>query len=457
MGGFSGDVNERNAVDSDFWRSFGEIVNDSGVPGHRVRWYVNWTQQFARFLPDLPLADRQQSHVTAFLATLQTNPALQPWQIAQAGDALRLLYQKLLRTPWALDGKPWPTAAPADSLPAPAAGTPQDFSARAERPARSPELEAILSRVRSEMRLRHLSLRTEQAYLGWIQRFSAFYPGTPLETLGAEAVRSFLSYLVERRDVSASTQKQALNALVFLYAQVLRQPFGDLEAFPRAKRPKRLPVVLARGEVEALLGAMDGTLALMAGLLYGSGLRLMECVRLRAKDIDFELGQIVVRDGKGQKDRLTMLPERYRQPLRAHLERVRELHAGDLAKGFGEVWMPPALARKYPSAGRDWRWQYVFPSQQLSVDPRSKAVRRHHASERPLQRAVADAARRTGLSKPVTPHTLRHSFATHLLESGSDIRTVQELLGHSDVSTTMIYTHVLNKPGLAVRSPADGL
>ena len=307
------------------------------------------------------------------------------------------------------------------------------------------------------MRLRHLSLRTEQAYLGWIQRFSAFHPQAPLEALGAEAVRSFLSYLVERRDVSASTQKQALNALVFLYAQVLHQPFGELEAFPRAKRPKRLPVVLARGEVEAMLGAMDGTLALMAGLLYGSGLRLMECIRLRIKDVDFELGQIMVRDGKGQKDRLTMLPERYREPLRTHLERVCELHARDLANGFGEVWMPPALARKYPSAGRDWLWQYIFPSQQLSVDPRSGTVRRHHASERPLQRGVTEAARRAGLTKPVSPHTLRHSFATHLLEAGSDIRTVQELLGHSDVSTTMIYTHVLNKPGLAVKSPVDRL
>jgi integron integrase len=305
------------------------------------------------------------------------------------------------------------------------------------------------------MRLRHLSLRTEQAYIGWVQRFAAFHPRTSLETLGAEAVRAFLTYLVERRDVSASTQKQALNALVFLYAQVLHRPFGELETFPRAKRPKRLPVVLTRGEVVALLGAMDGTFALMAGLLYGSGLRLMECVRLRTKDIDFEMGQIVVREGKGQKDRLTMLPERYRESLETHLERVRERHAGDLGNGFGEVWMPPALARKYPAAGRDWRWQYVFPSQQLSVDPRSGVVRRHHASERPLQRAVAEAARRAGLGKPVTPHTLRHSFATHLLEAGYDIRTVQELLGHSDVSTTMIYTHVLNKPGLAVKSPAD--
>lgn len=209
MKGFSGEVNE-TVVDSDFWRSFEKVVQNAGVPGHRVRWYVNWSQQFARFLPDLPLADRQQSHVTAFIASLQTNPALQSWQVAQADEALRLLYQKLLRIHWTLEGESWPAPPPADVLPVPISEPPQGFSAHTAKPARSPELEAILARVRSEMRLRHLSLRTEQAYLGWVQRFSAFHPQAPLETLGAEAVRSFLTYLVERRDVSASTQKQAL-------------------------------------------------------------------------------------------------------------------------------------------------------------------------------------------------------------------------------------------------------
>jgi integron integrase len=216
-------------------------------------------------------------------------------------------------------------------------------------------------------------------------------------------------------------------------------------------------VVLSRDEVQRLLAGLYGSYALIGGLLYGSGLRLMEGMRLRVKDVDFDLGQLVVRDGKGQKDRITVLPERYREPLRTHLAKVRALHIEDLANGLGEVWMPPALARKYPSAGREWGWQYVFPAGGFSVDPDSKKTRRHHVHERAVQKAISEVARRAGLTKPVSPHTLRHSFATHLLEAGSDIRTVQELLGHSDVSTTMIYTHVLNKPGLAVKSPVDRL
>jgi integron integrase len=257
--------------------------------------------------------------------------------------------------------------------------------------------------------------------------------------------------------VTASTQKQALNALVFLYEQVLNSPLGDISDFARAKKPKKLPVVLSRDEVRLLLRQLDRSVALVAGLLYGSGLRLLECLRLRVKDVDFSLGQIVVRDGKGQKDRIALLPERYREPLQAHLRRVRELHVSDLDKGLGEAYLPPALARKYTKAGREWGWQYVFPAGRLSADPDSGTVRRHHLHETVIQKEVRAAARRAGLTKPVSPHTLRHSFATHLLESGSDIRTVQELLGYSDVSTTMIYTHVLNKPGLAVKSPVDGL
>jgi len=307
------------------------------------------------------------------------------------------------------------------------------------------------------MRRRHYSLRTEQSYKEWIRRFLFFHDLKSPQELGAESVKEYLEYLAEKRQVTASTQSQALNAIVFLYNQVIDKPLGDIGDFARAKKPKRLPVVLTRDEANRLLSALSGTTALIAGLLYGSGLRIMECVRLRVKDIDFEQNQIMVRDGKRQKDRITMLPGRFRQRLLDHLKKVKELHDKDLSEGKGDVYIWPAIGRKYPRAAREWIWQYFFPSDRLSVDSESMKVRRHHVHENGVQRSVKDAALRIGLTKRVSCHTLRHSFATHLLESGYDIRTVQELLGHSDVSTTMIYTHVLNTPGLAVRSPVDGI
>jgi integron integrase len=280
-------------------------------------------------------------------------------------------------------------------------------------------------------------------------------PGCTSE-LGQPEVVAFLEYLAVGRGVSASTQNQALNALVFLYAQVLRQPLGTVGEFVRAKRPRRLPVVLSRPEVKRLLDALDHTtFALMTGLLYGSGLRLMECVRLRVHDVDFDYHHIVVRDAKGQKDRVVPLPERYREALQDHLGDVKRLHEEDKQRGLGQVYLPEALARKYPHAAQEWGWQYVFPSGRLSVDPRSGTTRRHHIHENGLQKSVKKAAQSAGITKKVNCHALRHSFATHLLEAGYDIRTVQELLGHADVSTTMIYTHVLNKPGVSVRSPVD--
>ena len=260
-----------------------------------------------------------------------------------------------------------------------------------------------------------------------------------------------------RGNVAASTQNQALNALVFLYKQVLGYELGELDGFVRAKRPKRLPVVLDRVEVRGLLDRLDGTQHLMVGLLYGTGMRLMECVRLRVQDLDFSYSQLVVRDGKGQKDRVVPLPQRLVPPLHEHLERVQALHRKDLDQGFGEVFLPDALARKWPNAPKEWGWQYVFPSGRLSVDPRSGKTRRHHLHENGLQKAVKAAAQKAEITKKVNCHCLRHSFATHLLESGYDIRTVQELLGHADVSTTMIYTHVLNRGGQGVLSPLDGL
>ena len=293
--------------------------------------------------------------------------------------------------------------------------------------------------------------------MDWIKRFIRHFGKRHPKDMGADEVQSFLTHLAVAGNVAASTQNQAKSALLFLYKEVLALELPWLDKVEAARTPKRLPVVLTRDEVMAVLLRLEGRHGLIARLLYGTGLRIMECLRLRIKDVDFERGEILVRDGKGAKDRVTMLPASVIPALREHVERARELHRQDLAAGHGEVHLPYALDRKYPSAGREWMWQYVFPSASLSIDPRTGVVRRHHVQDQSVQRAIRQAVRDAGINKPATPHTLRHSFATHLLDSGYDIRTVQELLGHSDVSTTMIYTHVLNRGGRGVASPLDRL
>jgi integron integrase len=313
----------------------------------------------------------------------------------------------------------------------------------------------LLDSVRDTIRRKHYSLRTESTYIDWIKRYILFHRKRHPAEMGAPEMEQFLNYLAVQKKVAASTQNQALSALVFLYREVLRKDFEWMENLERAKKPARLPVVLTEIEVHKVLAHLDGQLWLMASLLYGAGLRLMECVRMRVKDIDFEYRQIAVRDGKGNKDRVTMLPEASLEPLKHHLEKVRSLHQQDLDDGCGEVYLPFALERKYKDAGKQWGWQYVFPAVNRSIDPRAGKKRRHHIDEKTLQRAVKNAVRRAQLTKPATCHTFRHSFATHLLQRGQDIRTVQELLGHKDVSTTMIYTHVLNRGGKGVRSPLD--
>ncbi|MDH3436764.1 MAG: integron integrase [Betaproteobacteria bacterium] len=313
----------------------------------------------------------------------------------------------------------------------------------------------LLDQVRDTVRRKHFSLRTEQTYVHWIKRFILFHGKRHPRDMGAAEATAFLNHLARERRVASATQNQGLNAILFLYREVLGTPLGWLEGLDRAKRPVRVPTVLTQNEAARLISQLEGTAWLMASLLYGAGLRLMECLRLRVKDVDFGYGQVLVRDGKGGKDRVTMLPRTVVEPLTQHLVRVKSLHGRDLTEGYGEVEMPHALSRKYPNAGREWTWQYVFPSRKRSVDPRTAVIRRHHVYETVLQRAVKQAARDAGISKPVSCHTLRHSFATHLLESGYDIRTVQELLGHKEVTTTMIYTHVLNKGGRGVTSPLD--
>ena len=313
----------------------------------------------------------------------------------------------------------------------------------------------LLDRVREAIRTRHYSPRTERTYVGWIRRFILFHGKRHPRDMGESEVVAFLSSLATTGRVSASTQNQALSALVFLYSEVLGERLDWLNGIVRAQRPVRIPVVLSRDEVRALLSQLEGTVWLMASLMYGSGLRLLECVELRVKDVDLDLREIRVRDGKGRKDRVTTLASTLVDPLKGQLTRVRALHDQDLADGCGWVALPDALARKYPNAGREWGWQWMFPATRHYVDRHTGQRRRHHLHESVPQRLVRAAVVRAGLTKPASCHTLRHSFATHLLETGHDIRTIQELLGHRDVSTTMIYTHVLNLGGRGVRSPLD--
>ena len=437
-----------------FWEAYRACAEENGVRPDRSPFYVNWAKDFADFLPEKSLEDRSRKDIEAFLADLGKRPAIAAWQVRQAEHALKILYEIFL--PHYAPEKHAALAA-ARKRPVQEVKTKTDgFRDRVIPGEVERRFSKLIEAVKTEVRSRHYSYRTETSYLDWVRRFIAFHDYADPRGLDAPAaVKTYLDYLAVEREVTASTQNQALNALVFFYGQVLRKPLGEMEEFARAKRPRRLPEVMTRDEVQKLLSKMSGITGLMAGLMYGSGLRLMECVRLRVKDIDFAQHQIMVRDGKGQKDRVTMLPERFAVPLQEHLARVKTIYAQDLAQGTAEVYIWPAMGRKYPNAGKEWIWQYVFPAKGLSVDPRSGKVRRHHINENLVQKAVKEAATQAAINKKISCHTLRHSFATHLLEARYDIRTVQELLGHANVVTTMIYTHVLNRPGLSVKSPAD--
>ena len=315
----------------------------------------------------------------------------------------------------------------------------------------------LLDQVRDVMRVKHYAFRTELSYISWIKRFILFHQKRHPKDMGETEVEAFLTWLAVEKNVAKSTQNQAFNALIFFYREILDRPLEGRINAVRSQKKQRLPVVMSKEETLRVLSAMSGTTQLMAKLLYGSGLRLMECMRLRVKDIDFELNEIRVHSGKGDKDRLVPLPESIKPALKIHLERVKLIHEHDLTEGNGEVYLPQALARKYSNAGKEWEWQYVFPSHKISLDPRKNVMRRHHMDPSSLDRAIKRAVKLAGIIKRVSSHTFRHSFATHLLQTGTDIRTIQSLLGHNDVSTTMIYTHVLRQGGQGVKSPLDTL
>ncbi|MCW9023586.1 MAG: integron integrase, partial [Gammaproteobacteria bacterium] len=439
------------------------------------RWYVRHAEAYIKAFPNLRLVQHSAGNVDQYLNAKSRNPRLTEWQFKQIIDALKLLFCEIVCPAWANEF-PWDDwRARATQLPDNHATVARDFqSIDLEKISGSllkksqnnrglfrqvfKQYPAHVENLIKKIRVMGYSIRTEQSYLNWLLRYVCFHQLKDPAELAEAEIALYLEHLIIRRNVSESTQKQALCALVFFYKKVLDKELDETIVYTRSRKPKRLPVVLSREEITRLISYIEPSMQkMMAKLLYGCGLRLMECIRLRVLDIDFDYHQIFIREGKGKKDRVVPLPKKLVDEIKEQLIEVKLTHEDDLAEGFGNVYLPSALARKYPNAEKEFRWQYVFPASKVSTDPRSGVTRRHHIHESVLQRYIKTAAERGGITKRVTTHTLRHSFATHLLESGYDIRTVQELLGHADVSTTMIYTHVLNKPGVSVISPFDTL
>lgn len=449
-----------------FFDNYLECLHKASIPEKQRRWYVKRVEDFIKAHNGLKIKALSGAEIARYFEMIGRENRLLDWQFRQCVDAIRILYCDLLLTPAGqeVDWRYWADSASELGAEHPTTAhqlTPEELcylkARRGEGPVNRIRIQHrdLLVRLASEIRRRGYAYRTEQSYEQWVCRFILFCSDTAPEDAGAPELKAFLDYLSIRRNVSASTQNQALNALVFLYRQVLGQKLGEFEEFVRAKRPRNLPVVLSRNEVTTLLVELRGTHRLVASLLYGTGMRLLEGLRLRVQDVDFEYRRIHVHQAKGKKDRYVPLPASLVDDLRRQIEVVSLLHERDLEAGHGEVRLPDALARKYPNAGRELKWQFLFPSGRLAVDPRGGVIRRHHLHESSLQKAVKRASAACSLHQRVGCHTLRHCFATHLLEAGYDIRTVQELLGHANVSTTMIYTHVLSRPGVAVTSPLD--
>lgn len=450
----------------EFWENYALFLVKHGVRPYSVHAYVLRTKQYIALFPEQHIRTHTAEQVEIYLNKVGRETGLKPWQFGAVVDAIRILFTLALKLKWAndFDWEYWQASAkPLDVSHPTVARDYTDALGALDIPDKEEKCSDVLyERYQKELaevvklvRLKNYSIRTEQTYRNWVARFFYFHKPDNVHDLNGQHVKQYLEYLALKRNVSISTQRQALNALAFLFTQVWDKSLDDLGEFIGARRPRKLPVVLSRDEVRKIFQHLEGVHHLMAGLLYGSGLRLMECVRLRVLDVDFDYSQLLIRNAKGAKDRVVPLPERFRDALTQQVALVERLHNQDIRSGFGEVYLPEALNRKYQHALRELRWQYVFPASAVAFDPRTGLVRRHHVHETSLQKIIRRAVKQAGITKHATSHTFRHSFATHLLESGYDIRTVQELLGHSDVSTTMIYTHVLNKPGISVRSPAD--
>ncbi len=459
-----GRIEEVEGARNEFWERTRGAFFEAGWNEDAAERMLRWVKRFRYSLGERKYAEGTVRDLEKFLDEARKK-GLNERAVAFGAEALRIFYATVLKVDWAqgLEVKVEPGKGEATGSSRGEArpvlsreAVERRYGGRLDAGSVPERVRAFIEEVRMALRAGQYAARTEETYVGWVERFVIFSRPRNRDAISVEMVQEYLEYLAVVRNVSARTQNQALNALVYLFREVLDRDLGEIGGVTRAAERRRLPVVLTRDEVRRLVAAMPEGHGLMAELMYGTGLRLMECVRLRVKDVDFGTLQVVVRNGKGDKDRVTTLPVSLTERLRGHLARVRDLHEADLAEGHGETWLPEALARKWPRAMRDWKWQYVFPSVRLAVDSKSGRVRRHHVHENALQRAVSEGAKRAEIPKRVSCHALRHSFATHLLEAGYDIRTVQELLGHSDVSTTMIYTHVLNRPGLAVRSPLDG-
>ena len=409
------------------------------VPENKREFYVHWVRRFLKSC-NYQLGNINQDRVSQYLDSLAADEKIADWQVKQAADAVILYVEQYLKKPLQQITSP--------------AKEPGSTSVSQKEPL---SWRQILEDARNLIRLRHYSLSTEKTYLGWIARFKTYMQDREPHLLEANDVKKYLTHLALRGRVSASTQNQAFNALLFLCSHILHIKMDDLTSVARAKRKMNLPVVLSKDEVKKLFTFLDGPYLLMAQLMYGCGLRLTECLRLRIKDVDFDNDLLMVRSGKGEKDRALMIPEKIKKELAKHAASVKEIHEQDVKIGYGEVSLPYALEKKYPGAPKEWGWQWVFPAEKLSIDPQTGKVMRWHIHPATIQRAVKEAVVKAGVPKKASCHTLRHSFATHLLEAGHNIRTIQELLGHKHVNTTMIYTHVIRKKPSEIRSPLDGL